>query len=99
LAVLLARNFQIVVPQVMRKLIEVRGDIEKKFVDDHVEAKAKLSERTWMFHVRLPPTEGKCRKLKDIIVEGEGGVKIYVQTKLYYENNDYWVKFSYRKMD
>ena len=94
LAEILAKGFEIVVPQVMRKLIEIRDDIERKFVDDHVEARAKLSDRTWMFHVRLPPVEGKCRRLKDIIVEKDG-LQFYVQTKLCYENNDYWVKFTY----
>jgi len=97
LAETLAKNFEIIVPHVMRKLIEIRDDIERKFIDDHVEAKAKLSERTWMFHVKMQPIEGKCRKLKDIVVEGEGGTKFYVQTKLCYEKNDYWVKFSYVK--
>lgn len=95
LAERLAKDFEIVVPQVVKKLIELRGDIERKFVDDHVEARAKLSERTWMFHVKLKPVEGKCRKLRDVVIEKDGGTKIIVKTKLCFEDGDYWVKFEY----
>ena len=89
----LEEEFYNILEKVLEKGIVIRGEIGKINRGNVIEAVAKVDEQTWLMHIKLPAVEGKCRKLRDIIFED----KYIVQSKLCYENGDYWLKIKYWK--
>ena len=86
-------KFYEILEKVLSKGIVIKGEIEKKIKGKILEAKARVDEQTWLMHRPLPPIEGKCRKLRDIIYDG-----YMVKSELCYENGDYWLKIRYWKL-
>mgnify|MGYP001772493926 CR=1 FL=1 len=87
----LEEKFYDIIEKVLSKGIIIRGETLKIARNETtIEAIAKVDEQTWLMHTKLEAVEGKCRKLRDILFDS-----LVVQSKLCYENGDYWLKIKY----
>lgn len=86
----LEEKFYDVLEKVLSKGVVVRGEVMKLNRENAIEAYARIDEQTWIMRAPVPKEEGKCRKLRDITLDD-----IFVQSKICYENGDYWLKIKY----
>ena len=90
---LLEEKFYDVLEKVLSKGIVIRGEVIKVNKGDAIEAYARIDEQTWIMRAPVPKIEGKCRKLRDIVLDG-----IFVESKICYESGGYWLKIKYYRL-